>query len=119
MDKLKQNQKSGYYLQNSAFWGWLSMESRPQNLEFRNNPENFHPCIWTDGLTIDLLNLDLSHFRKHLDPDQLSSNEAIWSESTGFHSDRKYMFTTGMLQFNSINIEVHKKLSAWQRTNKI
>ena len=21
------------------------MESRPQNPEFRNNPENFHPCI--------------------------------------------------------------------------
>ena len=20
------------------------MESRPQNLEFRNNPENFYPC---------------------------------------------------------------------------
>ena len=25
---------------NSAF----SMESQPQNPEFRNNPENFHPC---------------------------------------------------------------------------
>ena len=23
------------------------MESQPQNPEFRNNPENFHPCIWT------------------------------------------------------------------------
>ena len=22
------------------------MESLPQNAEFRNNPENFHPCIW-------------------------------------------------------------------------
>ena len=21
------------------------MESRPQNPEFRNNPENFHPCM--------------------------------------------------------------------------
>ena len=21
------------------------MESRPQNPEFKNNPENFHPCI--------------------------------------------------------------------------
>ena len=21
------------------------MESRPQNPEFRNNPENFHPCV--------------------------------------------------------------------------
>ena len=58
-DKLKLYQKSYYYLQNSAFWGWLSiqmylipefrilrlsMESQPQNPEFRNNPENFHPC---------------------------------------------------------------------------
>ena len=23
------------------------MESQPQNPEFRNNPENFHPCIIT------------------------------------------------------------------------
>ena len=23
------------------------MESQPQNPEFRNNPENFHPCILT------------------------------------------------------------------------
>ena len=22
------------------------MESQPQNPEFRNNPENFHPCIY-------------------------------------------------------------------------
>ena len=22
------------------------MESQPQNPEFRNNPENFHPCGW-------------------------------------------------------------------------
>ena len=27
LDKLKLNQKSYYNLQNSAFWGWLSMES--------------------------------------------------------------------------------------------
>ena len=31
-------------LLNSAFWGWLSMESQPQNPEFRIDPENFHPC---------------------------------------------------------------------------
>ena len=39
LEKLKLNQKSYYYLQNSAFWGRLSMESRPKN------PENFHPCL--------------------------------------------------------------------------
>ena len=51
LDKLKLhvNQKSYYYLQNSAFWGWLSMESQPPNHEFRNNLENFHPCITKQG----------------------------------------------------------------------
>ena len=41
--RLKINQRSYYDLSNSAFWGWLSVESQPQNPEFRNNPENFHP----------------------------------------------------------------------------
>ena len=27
------------------------MESRPQNHEFRNNPENFHPCL-SEGQSI-------------------------------------------------------------------
>ena len=27
------------------------MESQPQNSEFKNNPENFHPCI--KGKTIE------------------------------------------------------------------
>ena len=26
------------------------MESQPQNPEFRNNPENFHPCIYSNYL---------------------------------------------------------------------
>ena len=42
---VKTNQRGYYNLLNSAFWGWLSMESQPQNPEFRINPENFHPCI--------------------------------------------------------------------------
>ena len=25
------------------------MESQPQNPEFRNNPENFHPCMGEQG----------------------------------------------------------------------
>ena len=45
LDNLKTNQRSYYYPLNSAFWGWLSMESQPQNPEFRINPEIFHPCI--------------------------------------------------------------------------
>ena len=51
LDKLKLYQKSYYYLQISAFWGWLSMESQPQNPEFRNNPENFHPCYMDQHTT--------------------------------------------------------------------
>ena len=33
------------------------MESQPQNPEFRNNPENFHPCtaILLDALSINIL----------------------------------------------------------------
>ena len=38
--------KNYYNFPNSIFWGWLSMESQPQNPDFRNNPENFHPCIY-------------------------------------------------------------------------
>ena len=40
LDRMKLNQKSYYYLQNSAFWGWLSMGSQPQNPEFRNKFRN-------------------------------------------------------------------------------
>ena len=43
LDNMKINQRSYNNLPNSAFWGWLSMESQPQNPEFRINPENFHP----------------------------------------------------------------------------
>ena len=42
-DRLKINKKSYYNLPNSAFWGWLSVESQPKNPEFSNNLENFHP----------------------------------------------------------------------------
>ena len=35
------------------------MESQPQNPEFRNNPENFHPCyiqeLYSDLGTVDIL----------------------------------------------------------------
>ena len=34
---LKVVQRIYYNLLNSAFWGWISVESQPQN------PENFHP----------------------------------------------------------------------------
>ena len=44
MERLIIKQRSYYDLPNSAFWGWLYVESQPQNPEFRNNPENFHLC---------------------------------------------------------------------------
>ena len=46
LDYLKISQRSYYNLPNSAFCGRLSVESRPQNPEFRNNPEIFHPFIF-------------------------------------------------------------------------
>ena len=46
------NQKSYDNLPNSAFWGWLSVESQPQNPELRNNPENFHPCSNKDEWSV-------------------------------------------------------------------
>ena len=30
------------------------MESQPQNPEFRNNPENFHPCIRVSRMSLFL-----------------------------------------------------------------
>ena len=41
--KLTENRsgKLRYNQPNSAFWGWLSKESQPQNPVFRNNPESF------------------------------------------------------------------------------
>ena len=35
-----------------GFRGRLSMESRPQNPEFRNNPENFHLCNYIRYLSV-------------------------------------------------------------------
>ena len=33
------------------------MESQPQNPEFRNNPENFHPCL--NGLKLAVVVLEI------------------------------------------------------------
>ena len=35
------------------------MESQPQNTEFRNNPETFHPCIKEKQLLLEELNTSL------------------------------------------------------------
>ena len=52
LDKLKLNQRSHKNLPNSRFWGWLSVESQPQIPEFRNNPENFHPCLYPSHIAL-------------------------------------------------------------------
>ena len=41
LDTLYSNKKIYYNLPNSAFWGWLSMESQPQNPEFRKILKTF------------------------------------------------------------------------------
>ena len=38
------------------------MESQPQNPEFRNNPENFHPCELTrltEGLSVQIFRVSM------------------------------------------------------------
>ena len=45
LDKLKLNQKSYYTCRIQHFEHQISMESQPQNPEFRSNPENFNQ--WT------------------------------------------------------------------------
>ena len=43
------------------------MESQPQNPEFRNNPENFHPCIKRETkVLISVLSLYDAHSDQHL-----------------------------------------------------
>ena len=46
LERLEINHRGYYDLSNSAFWGWLSVESQPQNPELRNYPENFHPWMF-------------------------------------------------------------------------
>ena len=40
------------------------MESRPQNPEFRNNSENFHPCFWSESRSASI-DWALSRLQKH------------------------------------------------------
>ena len=73
LDNLKINQRSYHNLHNSAFWGWLSIESQPQNPEFRINPENFHPCI--TNCTFNILTLCLGYRSYFTIIKELSRNE--------------------------------------------
>ena len=42
------------------------MESQPQNPEFRNNPENFHPCIYEIFSYYSSISYAVSAQRNHL-----------------------------------------------------
>ena len=78
LDDLKTNQKSYNNLLNSAFWGWLSMESQPKNPEFRTNAENFHPCsnIQADGRPQD-------------DVEETDRERMLWVEAHNSTPDRR------------------------------
>ena len=64
------------------------MESQPQNPEFRDNPENFHPCIkssWDIPSTYEIFSKDgnvaLQLLHDHL---KYSSSPSIWRENRCF-----------------------------------
>ena len=40
------------------------MESRPQNPEFRINPENFHPCNIIESLTLTISHINVPRRQK-------------------------------------------------------
>ena len=41
------------------------MESQPQNPEFRNNPESFHPCYYVCCINSNALQIIFHHESKH------------------------------------------------------
>ena len=67
------------------------MESQPHNPEFRNNPENFHPCPYTciqqdkdksfsvNPLAVYLIETPFNTFENRADPDQAILVRAAWS----------------------------------------
>ena len=55
-------------------------------------------------LILVLLKPDVPYFENIVDPDHLSSAEAIWSGSTLFSTLIENTFTTGMLQVTKIRI---------------
>ena len=85
-----------YRLQNSAFWGWLSMESLSQNPEFRNNPENSHPWI---------------HHEDEKCGSWSAGDEASWSGCRQFW--KKTMHTVDFLDCHECSkLTIHKKYHA-------
>ena len=40
------------------------MENLPQNPEFRNNPENFHPCGYPNGTILIILKIHVAQMHR-------------------------------------------------------
>ena len=53
------------------------MESQPQNPEFRNNPENFHPCRYMYDIGL-AGNLNLVWYIKHSAGQRLNTKENVF-----------------------------------------
>ena len=62
------------------------MESQPQNPEFRNNPENFHPCYGVMGsFLVCECSINWSYSINNDARERLYSNSAViawWLQST-------------------------------------
>ena len=84
----KYNLRTYYNLPNSAFWGWLSLESQPQNPEFRNNPENLLPC------------------RSHSDTPFCTPNQAVKWTSPNFKGVQIVMVSLVKAQLSSSNVVI-------------
>ena len=99
--------KSHDNLPNSGFWGWLSTESQPQNPEFRNNPENFHPCItWDRAAVITVLTRErfLSRVYSHM------------SLEVRGHLELRLAGRTHVGLVTCVRAKVNLKLSCWPTT---
>ena len=80
-DKLILLQRSCYNLPNSVFWGWLSLESQPQNPEFRINPENFHPWTVSKSFSMSTHNICFGEGIRILGWTRPLFSRAIWQQT--------------------------------------
>ena len=74
------------------------MESQPQNPEFRNNPENFHPCLKCMFMLFNILlysQINISLWTNFIFTDHLS----IWLVNyRSFYSRLSNLLGTAILQ---------------------
>ena len=72
------------------------MESRPQNPEFRNNPEIFHPYMFNS--------FQLITFANSLDPDEdRQMSVLVWIQSV-WHSDSVPEFFLNKVNFGKLYV---------------